>query len=230
MIMGVMQPYFFPYLGYFQLIDAVDHFVLYDDVTYIKGGYINRNRIINDFSVSYWTMPLHHSSSNRLINEIEFIKEAWVRLLKTLRQNYSKAPYFDCIYNLVCEIAGNAVKTISKLNYVAIKIICNYLEIETPIYLCSDLDIPRLGRMERLINICNKFNCDVYINAEGGQKLYTKAEFKKKGIDLSFIRMTPTQYKQYSDMPHDYLSIIDVLMFNDKKKVQKYLHCNYVML
>lgn len=229
MRLGVMQPYFFPYLGYFQLINLVDHFVLYDDVTYIKGGFINRNRIINKFAVTSWTMCLNHSSSNKLINEITYIKKTWIKLLKTLQQNYAKAPNFDIIYPMICDIAKSEVETISELNYVAIKTICDFLEIDTPIYLCSELAIPKLGRTERLIAICKGLNCDTYINAEGGKKLYSKEEFKRHNVNLYFIRMTPTPYKQYSDMPHDYLSIIDVLMFNSKEKVQEYLECNYVL-
>jgi hypothetical protein len=227
---GIMQPYFFPYIGYFQLINVVDFFVLYDDVTYIKGGWINRNRVYERGVFHYWTMPLHNSSSNRLIKDIEFIRDGWTVLLKTLRQNYSKAPYFEAIYGMVETIADNEeVKTIVDLNQLAIQTVCDYLGIKTPIYRSSELNVHDGSRVERLVKICKLFNCDTYINAEGGQELYKKDDFSWYGVSLYFIRSTPVVYKQFTDMPVENLSIIDVMMFNSREKVRKFLNNNYVL-
>ena len=230
---AIMQPYFFPYIGYFQLINAVDNFVLYDDVTFIKGGWINRNRILNNNESQIFGISLVKASSNKLIKDICIIKKDWKKLLKTIKQNYSKAPYFEISYNIIKQISEiKEIETIADLNYFTIKLICEYAKIDTPIYRSSELEILEIvegDRVGRLVNICKHFNSDTYINAAGGDKLYTKEEFKKNGIDLHFIETTsPAKlYKQFDgSVPN--LSIIDVLMFNNIKELNYLINCYYL--
>jgi len=222
---AIMQPYFFPYIGYFQLINAVDTFVLYDDVTYIKGGWINRNRIYENGSSNYWTLPLENASSNRLIKDIEHIGD-WNKLLKTIQQNYGRTWYADAVWNLILlEVAGNQkITTISKLNEYAIRKICKYLGITTKIVLSSELTGLKEGRVERLCSICEQTNATTYINAIGGQILYNKEQFKENGIDLLFLKTEKIEYKQKTDVFVPNLSILDVLMFNSKVAIGEMLN------
>jgi len=224
-----MQPYFFPYIGYFQLINAVDTFVLYDDVTYIKGGWIARNRIYENGSSNYWGIALNNSSSNRLIKDIKFIPD-WHKLLKTISQNYGLTQYSDNVWNIILlEVAGNQkVTTISELNAYAIRKVCKYLGITTEIILSSELLDLKTGRVERLIDICKRTKATTYINAQGGKALYTKKEFNEQGINLHFLKTGEIRYKQITDTFVSNLSIMDVLMFNSKEEIKKHLD-NYIL-
>lgn len=226
-----MQPYFFPYIGYFQLINAVDTFVLYDDVTYIKGGWINRNRIYERGAASYWGLPLKNASSNRLIKDIEYWRD-WQRLVKTIQQNYGKTPFADAVWNLILlEVAGaQKLTTISELNEYAIWKICQYLGITTTIIRSSDLPKLKEGRVERLCDICEQTGAKTYINAIGGQILYNKEQFKKEGIDLLFLKTNEIKYFQFhEDIFVPNLSILDVLMFNSKSEIRQMLN-NYELV
>ncbi|MCK9544908.1 MAG: WbqC family protein [Novosphingobium sp.] len=224
---AIMQPYFFPYIGYFQLINAVDVFILYDDVTYIKGGWIARNRIYERGSFNYWGVSLEHASSNRLIKDIKIDKQntSWQKLLKTIQQNYGRTPYSSSVWNSVLlEVAGNQnINTISELNEYALYKVCKYIGIETPIIRSSELPNLKEGRIERLVSICNEVGADVYINAIGGKELYTKEMFKTHGIDLYFLKTNEVKYKQASDFFVANLSILDVLMYNSKEQVKEHL-------
>ena len=225
-----MQPYFFPYIGYFQLINAVDTFVLYDDVTYIKGGWINRNRVYENGVANYWGLPLKNASSNRLIKDIEYYRD-WQRLLKTIQQNYGKALYADAVWNqILLEVAGNQKEvTISALNEYAIWKICKYLGIETTIIRSSNLPKLKEGRVERLCSICEQTGAETYINAIGGQILYNKEQFKEQGIDLQFLKTNEIKYTQFDKPFVPNLSILDVLMFNSKKEIAEMLN-NYELI
>lgn len=227
---AIMQPYFFPYIGYFQLINAVDTFVLYDDVTHIKGGWINRNRIYENGGFNYWGLPLKNASSNRLIKDIEYIRD-WQRLLKTVQQNYGKAPYADAVWNqILLEAAGNQKEvTISALNEYILWKICKYLDITTTIIRSSDLPKAKEGRVERLCDICRQTGALTYINAIGGQILYNKEQFKEQGIDLYFLKTNEITYSQFDNVFVPNLSILDVLMFNSKKEIREMLN-NYELV
>lgn len=226
---AIMQPYFLPYIGYFQLINAVDVFVLYDDVTYIKSGWINRNRILERESWNYWTVPVRNASSNRLIKDIEFIRD-WQKLLKTIQQNYGRTPYSVAVWNsLLLEIAGNQkLKTIADLNAYAIRKICDYLGIATIILRSSELNGLKEGRVEKLVSICDNIGADIYINAIGGKELYSKEMFKTHGIDLYFLKTGKVEYRQAADEFVPNLSILDVLMYNSKDEIKKHLE-NYTL-
>ena len=230
---AIMQPYFFPYIGYFQLIHAVDHFVLYDDVTFIKGGWINRNRILseNHNDSQLFGISLIGASSNRLIKDILFVKKDWKRLLGSLHQNYRKAPYFEMVYNLIKIISeNNEAETITELNLFIFKVICEYCTITTPIYRSSELNIYNDNRVGRLADICKHFDCEEYVNAAGGEKLYTAREFKEQDIELRLIEtMSPAKlYKQYGGGTVPNLSIIDVLMFNSISEIRSLMNCYYL--
>jgi hypothetical protein len=227
---AIMQPYFFPYIGYFQLINAVDTFVLYDDVTYIKGGWINRNRIYENGDWNYWGLPVKNASSHRLIKDIEYIRD-WQRLLKTIQQNYGRTPYADAVWNqILLEAAGNQKEvTISALNEYIVSKICKYLGITTTIIKSSDLSNLKDGRVERLCSICEQTGATTYINAIGGQILYSKEQFKEQGINLQFLKTNEIIYQQFDKSFVPNLSILDVLMFNSKEEIGEMLN-NYELI
>lgn len=222
MKIGIMQPYFFPYLGYWQLINAVDKYVVYDDVSYIKGGWISRNNILLNGNRHLITLPLEHPSSFRNINEINITSAETQRnkLIKTIESAYRKAPYFDIIMPMVEDLVIRS-KTISELNYTSILLVNRYLNIDTEILLSSELDKKSdLKGQEKVIHITKLLKGDTYINAIGGKELYSPKEFSDSGIELLFLKMGDVGYKQYSNIFVPNLSIIDVLMFNSCEEVR----------
>lgn len=228
---AVMQPYIFPYLGYFQLINAVDEFVFYDDVNFIKQGWINRNQLLNNGKPLKFSIPLEKPSSFRPINETKInfnLFAKWKhKFLKTIEQTYTKAPHFEEVYPLVQEVLEVANGTdISELAIDSNERVCKFLDISTQFYRSSKdfRNTENYDREERLIGICKQLNASRYINALGGQDLYTKTDFKNAGIELSFIKPELKSYKQFENDFLPGLSIIDILMFNDKSSCQLLLN------
>lgn len=224
---AIMQPYFLPYIGYWQLIKSVDEFVVYDNIQYTKKGWFNRNRILNGDSDRLFTIPLKKDSDYLTVAE-RFLgddspKEI-KRLLQIIQNTYRKAPQYVEVYPII-----EACFTCDKTNlfeyiYNSIKIICDYLEIDTKITISSTVDIDHsLKAEQKVMALCKATGTDVYINAIGGLELYNKTEFAAEGIDLQFIKSKPIEYSQFGNSFVPWLSIIDVLMFNDRATVQKML-------
>lgn len=220
---AVMQPYIFPYIGYFQLINAVDFFVIYDDVNFIKGGWVNRNRILINGKDSFLTIPCINKSPNKLIKDVNVNVNAkeFKNLLKTITLAYHKAKYFNDVYPLIEHIFETKEISIADLAIKSIKYICNYLGIKTEIKISSvDFhDSKDQGRVERLITICETLNSENYINAIGGVDLYQKEIFHQKGVKLNFLRTDQIKYDQFQNEFIPWLSIIDILMFNSKEEI-----------
>ena len=232
MKLAIMQPYLFPYIGYFQLIAAVDKFVVYDDVNFIKGGWINRNNILVNKKSNLFTVPLHKSSSFLLINEtrinLKFYTSWKIKFLRTIEQSYKKALFFNEVYSLIANVLGNYEgDLISKLAVNSIKSVCEYLEIQTEIIPTSEIYNNKiLSGQDRVLDICRIENASIYINALGGKELYDKHSFQVKGVQLNFIKTLPVKYKQFIDDFTPWLSIIDVLMFNSVEEISVMLN-NY---
>ncbi|HPD60179.1 MAG TPA: WbqC family protein [Thermodesulfobacteriota bacterium] len=227
MKVGIMQPYFFPYIGYFQLINAVDTFVIYDDVNFIKRGWINRNRILVDGKATYFIIPCKKVSQNKLISETEIsfdLKER-AKLLKTFYHAYHNAPNYDVIIQLIEQTINKEAKSIADLARKSIIMICDYLEIKTKIIHSSVIfNNHFLKKADRLIDICKKLNFNTYINPIGGVSIYTKEYFIDKGINLYFLESKPITYKQFDNQFVPNLSIIDVMMFNNKNQIRIFLN------
>jgi len=222
-----MQPYFFPYIGYFQLINAVDKFIFYDDVNFIKSGWINRNRILMNGKDTYFTVKLSNASPNKLINEIA-INRGNEKLIKTITQAYSKAPYFCEVISLIRDILETIVelKKISEISILSIRKVSEYLGLKTIFETSSQKysHTKNSGRAERILSICRENNADTYINSYGGQELYDTLFFQEQGIKLYFIKNRISTYKQFK---HDFvagLSVIDVMMFNSKDQIKNNLN------
>lgn len=221
-----MQPYFFPYIGYFQLIAAVDIFVVYDDVNYIKGGWINRNKILINNKDTLFTVPLNNPSSFAKINSIQVNEKLFPlwkkKFLKSLMQSYKNAPNFEKVYQLVEKVLeiNNEVVTISALAVKAIKEVVIYLKIKTEIIETSSIyKNNHLKAKERVFDICKQISCTHYINPIGGTALYDKVAFKSQNINLSFLKSNEVLYKQFDKDFIPWLSIIDVLMFNNEEEL-----------
>lgn len=220
---AIMQPYFFPYLGYFQLIKAVDVFVIYDDVNYINKGYINRNSILLSGQSHKITLALLGASQNKLINEIKISNNA-KKILKKIEMAYKKAPQFNEIFSMLKNILLHEETNLSKFIGYSLQVISNYLELNTKLLFSSEQEKDNALRAQaKILDICKRMEISTYINAIGGRELYDKATFKKQNLDLYFIKTRPQQYKQFSNEFVPNLSIIDVLMFNQKELVIKML-------
>lgn len=224
MILSVMQPYLFPYIGYYQLVFNSDKFVFYDDVTFIKGGYINRNNILSSGKPNRFSLPVLKQSSNKNINELFFDNNV-KKILKTISQSYSKAPYFSEVYPILVGVFDSEDRRVSTLCASSIISIFKYLDIEKECFLSSDLDYNRnLSASDKLIEMSRVFNADTYTNTIGGMNLYNKSYFDEHGIHLQFLKTSQIKYYQdKSDNFMDNLSIIDVLMWNSKSEVRNLL-------
>lgn len=226
MKIGIMQPYFFPYIGYWQLMNVVDKYVIYDDVNYIKGGWINRNRILIGGKAQYIHLLLKGASPNKLINQVGVSNDPIARrkLLSTLKMNYSKAPYWEMVNSVLEKIIRYDADNAAQFLEYQLKVIADYLEIDTEIMVSSDIDKNNgLKGEEKVIEICKILGADTYINAIGGRALYSKDRFHEEGIELRFLQTGDIVYQQYLQEFISDLSIIDVMVFNSKKRVQEML-------
>ena len=224
MKIAVMQPYFFPYIGYFQLMNAVDLFVIYDDVNYMKQGWINRNRILLNGQPHYITIGLADASSFKKINEINVSFDS-SKLLKTIYQAYRKAIYISEVYQLIEMVVSLEENNLAKFVSNSIIGIAKYIGIEKKFINSSRNGIGiELKGQERILDICKFSNATHYYNAIGGQNLYDKNEFYKNGVELKFIKTNEIYYKQFNNNFVPSLSIIDVMMFNSKDEIKKMLN------
>jgi hypothetical protein len=223
---AIMQPYLFPYIGYWQLINASDEFVVYDDIMFKKNGWINRNNILLDNKKHIITLNLSKASSFKLINQINknIEDKNTKQLLKTIHHAYKKAPYFNDIIPIIEETLLFPSEKIIELIYFSINKICEYLDISTKITLSSSLNKDNsLKGQDKVIHICKLLETTDYINAIGGLELYDKPSFANHNIVLHFLKTDYIEYKQFNNEFVPNLSIIDILMFNDVKKVKNYL-------
>ena len=226
MKLGIMQPYFFPYIGYWQLVNLVDQFVIYDDVNYIKRGWINRNRILVEGKALYFHVPVRKASQNKRINQIEiFLDEDTKRKkLKTIELAYKKAPYFDFVYPLVKDIVNNQQENLSEYLADSLRLIADYLKIETEFIISSKIKKDNdLKSQDKIIDICKRLGADEYYNAIGGLELYSAKLFAENEIQLFFVQTNDIRYKQFGDKFIANLSILDVMMFNSVEQISKML-------
>lgn len=223
---GIMQPYFLPYLGYWQLINYVDEFILYDTIQYTKKGWITRNRYLKNGKDDYFSLAIRQDSSTLDVNE-RYLSPDYDRqkLIRMLEGAYSKAPHFKSQFSIFEDIILNPEMNLFSYIENSIHKICSTLDIQTKITSSSTLTAcPRdLKGQDRVINIVRALSGTDYINPIGGVELYDKAVFLDHNINLGFLKMADIQYPQFN---HDFvpcLSIMDVMMFNSVETVQDYL-------
>jgi len=228
MRIGIMQPYLFPYLGYFQLINAVDKYIVLDDVQYIKGGRINRNVILLDGKLYKFTFSVSKAPHNYKINQ-RYFSEAYERdkkkFLNVLRQSYSKAPCYKDVAKLLKSILDSKEYNAGRFITRSLRSICSYLSINTPLVNSSKITRDEALKKEHMVmDIVKRQKGSTYINAVGGTGLYSKDNFEKKGVKLCFLKMKDIKYKQFDHGFIPNLSIVDVMMFNSKKKISNMLN------
>jgi len=220
---GIMQPYFMPYLGYFQLIHASDYFVIYDDVKYTKKGWVNRNYIIVNGVKSLITIPLNRDSDYLKINERTIAQTFDAKsLFKKIEQAYKKSPNWHQYQDHVEYIIFYPKRNLFDYLYNSIKTINLILGIKTPIYFSSQLKISEaLKKQEKIFSVCKMFGATKYINLIGGEKLYGKEDFMNMGIHLSFLKSNSRIYPQASNSFIQHISILDTIMNQDPDETKE---------
>jgi len=227
MKLGIMQPYFVPYIGYWQLMNAVDEYVIYDDVNFIKGGWINRNRILINGQPKYFNIAMLGASSFKLINEVGVNNDQKLinSNLRIIEDAYKNAPYYDVIFPLIKEILLCGKEDVASYIAYSYKVICNYLDIFTKLVVSSTIQKDcSLRGQDKVLSICSILGASEYYNAIGGQELYSFSDFKDKKLKLSFLKTDEIIYPQFNNEFQSNLSIIDVMMFNSKDEVKKLLN------
>ena len=223
-----MQPYLLPYIGYFQLINCVDKFVVYDNIQYSKKGWINRNRILVNGRDDYFTIPLKKDSDFLNVNQ-RFIADSYAKeknkIITRINDLYKKAPQYQIISPLIAEVFNAEFDNLFEFILNSLKKICAFLEIKTELILSSEISIDHsLKAQDKVIALCKKLNATHYLNPIGGTELYSKSVFKENNIELNFIKSNDIEYPQFNYDFMPWLSIIDVLFFNSKQDIQQFLN------
>ena len=229
MTLGIMQPYFMPYIGYWQLMAAVDTYVVYDDVNYIKGGWVARNNILLNGQKHMFTITLNGASPNKLFNEIT-IKDDFKKFSRLIESVYRNAPYYAEVSALLDRIYDYEDKSLGAFMMHSFQVVLDYLDINTKLVLSSTIakDNSLRGK-DKVKHICRLLGADTYYNAIGGQELYDKDDFKVDGIDLYFVQTNLTPYAQLGNEFVPGLSMIDILMYNSPTEVKQLL-TNYKLV
>ena len=214
-----MQPYFFPYIGYFQLIAAADIFIVYDNIKYTKKGWINRNRLLQNGKDMMFSLPLKSATDTLDVCERELATDFnRNKLLNQFKGAYRHAPYFTQTLPLIEEIVQYEDTNLFRFLHHSIVRTCEYLGITTEIRISSGITIDHnLKNQDKVLALCEAVGASTYVNASGGMALYSKETFREEGIELTFIQSKPLEYPQFGGAFVPWLSIIDVMMFNSKE-------------
>lgn len=227
MKVAIMQPYFFPYLGYFQLLNAVDEFIVYDNIEFTRKGWIHRNRILVNGKDEYISLPLKASSDYELVCN-RYLADTWQvekrRMLNRITESYRKSPYYKEVIELVVDSLNYPDFNLFNFLLNSIRLVCGYLQIHTNIVISSSVPIDHhLKAEQKVLALCKARNADTYINPIGGIGLYNKERFKQHNIQLFFLKMDDIQYKQFNNQFVPSLSVIDVMMFNSCETIKEWL-------
>jgi hypothetical protein len=226
MKIAIMQPYIFPYIGYYQLINAVDKFVIYDDVSFIKRGWINRNKILVNRNEHMFTVPLSNASQNVLIRDLKLaVTEKWKnKIFKTLEYAYSRAPYYENTMSVLTQVINTKTNFILDWHLYSFELIARYLNINTVLVSSSNKykNESKKGQ-HRILDICLLEKADDYVNPISGKALYDRELFLQEDIILKLLSCDEILYPQYDNEFVANLSIIDVMMFNSAEKIKNYL-------
>jgi hypothetical protein len=228
--LGVMQPYFFPYLGYFQLIASVDAFIVYDQIEYTKKGWINRNQFLLNGHPELFTIALKDGPDSAFVCDREvsatFRKD---KLLNRIREAYRKAPHFESGYTLFERCVLNPEPNLFKYIHYSINEVCTHLGLKTQIIVSSSVERApsMLKGKERVLSLCKMMGAGVYINSPGGRLLYDKADFLSHGVQLRFLQPELRAYRQWGEEFVAGLSVLDALMFAPAGEVARLVTDSY---
>jgi hypothetical protein len=214
--LAIMQPYFLPYIGYFQLIEQADRFIVYDNIKYTKRGWINRNRLLLNGRDEVFSLPLQRASDSLDVIHRELAADFDARkLLNQIKGAYARAPHFSQTYALLEQIVGYDDRNLFRFILNSLINCCNHLGIKTPLSVSSEIPIDHcLKGEDKVLALCHASGATVYINAIGGVDLYNRATFAAQGIELRFIKSKASNYRQFDGEFVPWLSIVDVMMFN----------------
>ena len=231
MRLSIMQPYFLPYLGYFQLIHASDLFLVYDNIKYTKKSWINRNRFMRNASDVVFSLPLRSASDYASIVERELAPNFdRKKLIRQFEGAYAKAPQFKSAMPLVTEVVAFPDDNLFRYILHSLQMVCQYLDIDTPFRISSEATVSQDERgSEKVQALCRHFGADTYLNLPGGRELYHKDDFRNQGLKLQFIEMVDVAYPQAAGEFVPKLSVIDVLMNVDKGEIRERLLPAYVI-
>jgi WbqC-like protein family len=234
MKIAIMQPYLFPYIGYFQLMNAVDEFIVYDNIQFTKKGWMNRNRILFNGKDIYITIPLKKDSDYLDIRE-RFLAESWPmdrkKIINRIVEAYKNAPFFEAAFPVIKKAILFEETNLFNFIFHSLHLIKEYLAINTSLIVSSSIQIDHaLKAGKKVIEICKAKNASTYINPIGGIELYDKADFKNEHIDLYFLKTGDINYPQLKNDFIPSLSIIDVMMFNSKQQINEYLNFSFTLL
>jgi len=232
MRLAIMQPYFFPYIGYFQLIAAVDMFIVYDNIKYTKKGWINRNRMLQNGKGAMFSLPLKSESDTLDVCERELASDFnRDKFLGRLNGVYRRAPYFAQTFPLLDRIVGYQETNLFQFLHHSLVKTCVHLGITTAIRVSSGVAIDhKLKNQDKVLALCEAVGAHTYVNAIGGQELYSMETFRAKKVELKFIRSKPFEYAQFGAPFVPWLSIIDVMMFNPLDSVRSCISSNYELI
>lgn len=218
-----MQPYFLPYIGYFQLIRAVDEFIVYDNIQFSKKGWFHRNRMLQNGRDEYFSLTLKKDSDFLDVRDRR-LSDSWPadsdKILRKIRENYRKAPHFEEVYPLVEQVFRFADTRLFDFIFFSLQTVCRYLEITTPLTISSTLEIDHsLKSQDKVIALVKKAGGSIYLNPIGGFDLYDPADFSAEGLTLQFHKARPFSYPQYGNEFVAWLSVLDLMMFNSREQV-----------
>ena len=232
MKLGIMQPYFLPYIGYFQLLASVDQFIVYDNIKYTKKGWINRNRMLLNGTDAMFSLPVKKGSDSLDVVERELAAEFdRSKLLNQFKGAYGRAPQFDLTYPVLERIVQHEETNLFRYIHHSIVQLCEHLSINTEIRISSEILIDHeLKGPDKVLALCKATSAEKYINTIGGVELYARDDFRLQGIDLQFIKARPFEYAQFGEAFVPWLSIVDVLMFNPLNTVRALIYENYELI
>jgi hypothetical protein len=229
---AIMQPYFMPYIGYFQLISSVDLFIVYDNIKYTKKGWINRNRMLQEGKDIVFSLPLKGDSDALDVRDRSLAGDFdRSKLLRRFEEAYRRAPYFRQAFALVERSLDCEEQNLFGFLHHSIASACEHLGIATEIRPSSSIPIDHeLKNQDKVFALCQAVGARTYVNAIGGTALYAKDAFRARGLDLAFVQSRPLQYAQFGQPFVPWLSIVDVLMFNSLDTVRGCVESDYDLI
>jgi len=224
---AIMQPYFLPYLGYWQLMNRVDKFVIYNDIQFSKSGWVHRNKYLDGTNERMFTLPLRKDSDFLDIGKRE-LSSTWgeekLKIRRKLESSYRNAPYFTQGMDVFDECLSFHDKNLFEFVSNSIRVVAKQLDLETELLISSEVgDTKNLRGQDRVISLCRRLGAKKYINPIGGLRLYDHDEFEKEGIELKFNSGKTSSYDQMGKQFVPNLSILDSLMFSGTERVKLYL-------
>jgi len=224
MRLAIMQPYYLPYIGYWQLMGAVDRFVVYDNIKYTKKGWINRNRLLLNGDAATFSLPLAQGSDSLNVDQRELAASFERRkLLNQFIGVYRKAPQFEAVLPLLESLVLHPAQNLFDYLWHSIQALRDHLGLKTELLRSSSIAIDHDGlkAQDKVIALCEALGASTYVNAIGGTELYDRAAFAARGIELRFHKAQCVEYPQFGAAFVPWLSIVDVLMFNPPAAVQQ---------